>query len=519
MKRKKIIVGLLCLAIALSLVSCTRAESPGSDASPGSNASPDTSSTSPAEPVEITIANHQVPNSLCPLTDGAWHTFAVVFNVYDRLVNFDPVTFEWTPSIASSWEQVDEVTWNFEINLDNWFSNGDQLTMDDVIYSLERIKDFPGATTAAKTLESVSYEGTTLTMKFTNPYNTSLPQILNFGFIVNKNYVVNGGDDAIFLKPIGTGPYKVAEFTPGEVVRLELRDDYAYEKPGIDALTTIGIPETTSRYIALESGQIQFANMLSKDEYDLAMQDPSLTAMTMPSKRVMFFAFNCEREPFNDVNIRRALVHALDRKSCLELEGGRPGVDSILFPGTDYYYSSSKLPEYNLDKARELLEAAGYNESNPLHIDLIGVDPDPGVEMYQNTLRQLGVDMSVTYFEHSVYLTRERSGDFDMVWMANTTRITTFSDLDRVDAESIGIRNTGRFYTERSQELVEAMRLTNDPQEFKKMSIELNDILAENVPSVAVFLYPVYYAMDKRLEGVIVQPSMETIFRNAHWVE
>ena len=102
------------------------------------------------------------------------------------------------------------------------------------------------------------------------------------------------------------------------------------------------------------------------------------------------------------------------------LAGGmRVPITSMLFYGyPDMYTESAKMPTYDLAKAEELLKAEGYDASNPLEIELIAVEAEPGLEMFQSTLSQIGVDLTVTVLEHSVYLQREGSGEFDICYPA-----------------------------------------------------------------------------------------------------
>ena len=122
---KRAILILLAIVMIFSLAACGSGKS---DSKSG-------------ERVEITVANNRLPNSLDPLFEEAAHTLSICHQIYDRLVEFDLQSNDWIPSVAKSWKQVDDVTWTFDINLDYKFQNGDPLTMEDVVFSFERLAD------------------------------------------------------------------------------------------------------------------------------------------------------------------------------------------------------------------------------------------------------------------------------------------------------------------------------------------------------------------------------------------
>jgi peptide/nickel transport system substrate-binding protein len=514
--KRKVFVFLLVLTTAFVSAACGTPQN-SSDANTSDAGASDANT-----PVEITAGLYLMPNGLDPLSEDSVTNYNIIYHVYDRLVAFDPESNEWIPAVAKSWERVDDVTWKFEINMDYKFSNGDALTMDDVVYSLLRIKDVPKSSETGNMIKDVTYEGNTLTVTCISADITIPARILSTAVIVDKAYIESVGDDALYKSPIGTGPYVVTEFTPGASVTLEVWNDYPFEKPSIDKINIIAIAETASRYIALETGQVQFANNFTPFETEMVSANDSLVELAGQSRLVLCMIFNCERPPFDNVNVRRALISALDIDGFCTLEGGRLPIRSVLFAGYDDLFAVSKnLPEYNLETAKAMLEAEGYNASNPLKVTvLVNSSGDPGLEMYQSALQSIGVDMSINISEFSVYLAAEGSGDFDMLFTPQMNRNNhAILDLDRFDYNMIGTRDLARYYNDRVQELVEAMRFESDQQKLKEMSIEINDIIGQEVPMSGVYLMESLCAMDKRLSGVVVDRNRIIDFRYATFAE
>jgi len=390
--------------------------------------------------------------------------------------------------------------------------------MDDVMYSFARLKDVPKQADAAASIADISYEGTTLTIKFTDNSVTAPSRALANVVIINKEYVENGGDDAIYINPIGTGPYKVTEFTPGATATIETWEGYPFDKPQIDKINFRAIAESSTRYVALETGEVQFIGFISALEYDLAKNNPDLEVGNANSRRSFSLCFNCEEGPFTNANLRKAMAYAIDRESWSQLAGGqRVPITSMLFYGyPDLYTESDKMPGYDLDEAKKLFEAEGVTPENRLEVNLICVEAEPGLDMYAATLSQFGVDLNVNILEHSVYLQREGAGEFDICFPAQANRANhPLNDLDRFDSKLIGTRDLARWTNAEVDDLIAKMRVEKDAAKLKEMTVQINDLIAEETPWCAVFKSPMLYAFAKGLSGVTVDGFQTQNYRNA----
>jgi peptide/nickel transport system substrate-binding protein len=518
MKRKLLAI-LLVLVMVLGLAACGTAKPSGDTGktsggtTESAKASGDTAKA--AGPVEISVALGLLPNGLDPVSEDTNTTMSVCYHIYDKLVEIDQ-NYKFIPGVAKSWKEVDALTWTFEIDLSYKFQNGDALTMDDVVYSFERLKDIPKSADTAKLIDSVTYEGSTLTIKAKAPNTTTIPRAFYTAPIVNKAYIEAGGKDAVFLKPVGTGPYKVTEFTPGTSVTIETWDGYPFAKPQINKIKFTAIPENAARYIAVESGQLQYAGLVSGMELKLAKQASDLSVLTGSSTRYVGFGFNCEKAPFDNANVRRAIVSAIDRESIAQLNGGRPSVQSMLFAGFDLYADPQSMPKYDLEKAKAMLEAEGYNASNPLKFTILLWQPDPGIELIQSALKSIGVEMTLEQVEFSVFLTKEGPGEFQAVWTSAPNRGgIPLTDLDRYDYRFAGSRDITRYNNPDYDTIADQMRVSTNPEELKTLAKQAHEIIGQDVPMVGIYLTPIISVMDKGLTGVTVRGDMIQSFRNA----
>ena len=458
----------------------------------------------PAAPVEVTLVISTMPNGLDPISDDFPDTASVAYLIYDRLTEFDESN-GLMPGIAKSWERIDDLTWQFDINLDYKFQNGDMLTMDDIVYSILRIKDIPKQADTGALIDSVTYEGTKLTLKLLALDTTLLTRVLATCIIVNKAYIESGGDDAIYLKPIGTGPYQLAEFIPGTTCAIEVWDGYPFAKPPIDKISFLGIGETASRYIAVETGQAISAGLLTPFEMDLAEKDPNLVPVKRDTTTITGFIFNCAKPPFDNINVRTAITYAVDRASICSLQGGRSPATSFVFGGyASRYVESPLMPGFDLEKAKAMLEAEGFNASNPLKIDVVTYQTaEPALELFQSSMRSIGVEVNPSIVEFNVYLATEQNGQFDMLLTSLLNRGgSPLTDLDRVDNTMFGTRNVSYYSNDRAMEIAQRMRVSTDEQELTALAVELNDILAREVPMVALFHYTGYSVLNKGVGNI-----------------
>ena len=507
--KRQVFALLLIFALVFSLAACNKTQGGTPAAEPGKK-------------VEVTAAVSAVPNAIDPVTEDTNITMSIAYHVYDKLFELDPVTLERIPGVATSWKEIDAMNWEFTINLDMKFQNGEQLTMEDVKYSFDRLLDFPKSYDTGVQISNISYDGNILKMTAASPNAASIPRAVATACIVNKAYIEANGDDAIYLKPIGTGPYKVTEFTPADIVVMETWDGYVGQKPQIDKITWVQIPDAQNRYIAVESGQVTYSALVTEMEMGLAEANANIGTLRIPtSNRLLSIAFNCEREPFDNINVRRGILHAIDRDQFVSLNGGgRQAIKGVLFPGfPEYYEDPPNLPEYDMAKAKELLEGEGISPATPLNDVVLMFFPqnkDPGLEMLQASLKTLGVNIILDEVEFSVYLTREGPGEFDMRYTSQPNRGGhPLADLDRFDYDFCGSRDHSRYYNAEYQVLANQVRASTDINEQKALIAQINEIVGYEAPEYGVFVTPINCVFDNKLSGVTVRADLIQSFRNA----
>ncbi len=519
---KKIIAVLLTVVIAAALFTgCTSNNpSPSASATPtpaGSNSPAATPTPEPVKPAEptgaIKVAVSAVGNNLDPAVANSTTTSVIMYHVYDKLLNLDD-NLNVIPGVATEWEQPDALTYNLTIGEGYKFSNGADMTMDDVVYSAQRMLALAQYAETASYVDSVTADGNVLTFVLNKPNSSFIKSLTSF-FIVNKEYCESVGEDYA-NKPIGTGPYVVDSYVPGDTVVLKTWADYPFEKPGIETITFKGIPEASSIYVALESGDVQFAGVSAQD-INRAKENTKLTVVDKQTTYVGFVAMNNQKAPFNDKNVRLAIASAFNKNGYAKLRSNYYTIDSMFPNMFNTYYSSPDYPTYDLEKAKEYLTAAGYSESNPLTFEAsIYSASDPILEAFQADLKSIGVEMSIASLEFGVFLQNLGDGNYQFLsggW--NNVTGDALSAAADYWTGSMGMNNISFFDNARCDELYDIAQAAATEEELIAACKEIQEIAGQEVPMLPTFGQISYYGMDKNLVGVEVMTNGTYNFKKA----
>ena len=325
------------------------------------------------EPTVLKVGVAGMPANMDPGTGISNDKQMINCNVFDTLMFRDNYgDGEMTSYIADSWEVIDDRTIQVKLKEGITFQNGEPLTAEDVKYSVDRIVEGPDEYFAAtiKTLfigidsvEVVDDLTVKITSKDPDPVLLDRFSSVMGVFIVPKDTIEEMGDEAYGQAPVGSGPYKVVEYTPEKMV-LEYYDGYYGEKPAFDRVEYYAYPETATRVTALITGEIDMCFNIGSDNIPqieavdgLRVEDSSVASLHL-------LCFNSSIPPMDDVNLRKALSLAIDRETlAATLWGGYAVVrNGYNFPEYgDYYVADYPEYEYDVEKAKEALAASNYN--------------------------------------------------------------------------------------------------------------------------------------------------------------
>lgn len=341
--------------------------------------------------------------------------------VFDTLVVRNDT--ELVPSVAVSWDNPEPTVWRFALRDDVVFHDGTPLTAQDAAYSITRQAgaDSPLANLWAA-LESADAENpTTLVVRTKEPLGTVLANLSLLRLLPA------GKADAsdFFRSPVGSGPFRVTSFVPGDRVELAGNETYWNGAPSSSRLVLRSIAEETTRITALESGEVQLTWPLPADQIARLKQNSDLRVYSEPSYQQWFNWFNCSRAPFTDARVRQALWYAVDTQSLADnIFSEAAAVAQAPIPAAIFGFQAQRPYAHDPQRARQLLADAGFPDGFSTSL-MWNRTQSPQIRQVAETFisawREVGVTVEAQELEEAQWLERLLALDWDMDLQTNVT--------------------------------------------------------------------------------------------------
>jgi peptide/nickel transport system substrate-binding protein len=338
--------------------------------------------------------------------------------VFDQPLDQDP-SLKLIPHLIKNWSLApDGLSMAVELRDDVTFHNGDKMTTEDFRYTfLERIKSGIKLDTANswKKVDDIVIESPTkATMKFNSPAPTA-PQWMAFlgSYMVPKKYIEGQGYDNFLKNPVGTGPYKLAEYELNSRIVLERNDAYWGPKAKIARVTIEIIKDTSARVAAIQSGQVDCTINVPVREVQRFEKEGGFAAELDPITRVILLQVRADLA-FADKNVRLAAHHAIDKAALSKAFYGGAAVPLSVMatPGTPGYLPDFSF-KYDPALAKELLAKSNFSPANPVKIGFATTngqfpsDYDIARAIAQ-MWKQVGIEADVQVIEYAKYFELNR---------------------------------------------------------------------------------------------------------------
>lgn len=327
---------------------------------------------------DIVIAVADNPPTLEPANELSNVGTRITYNIYDSLIRRDfladgsGTAAELVPHIAESWKRIPGNGLELVLRKDVKFHNGDILTADDVVFtfSQERILSPESPLQEARAyfmgIDRVEAVSPNVVRFFTKEYDVILEHRLSSwaSGIVSKRAYQEMGFEQFCKTPVGTGPFKVDEFIPGERITLGAFDEYFLAKPTAKSLSFTIVPEVAARISGLVSGQFSMAVNIPPDQIELLESYPDINVRSTVLANSHLLVFNTNNPVLKDRRVRQALSLSIDRKTLnTALWQDRAVVPlNYQYPEFgDLYDPTRSGYVYDPEKAKALLKEAGYN--------------------------------------------------------------------------------------------------------------------------------------------------------------
>ena len=497
----------LTLTLTLSLVACG-----GNNNSDPGNGSQDGGSADTPKNTELTVALAGEPNALDPMCGATDRTSSAVYNnIYDTLLVADSEG-NILPNLAS-YEQIDDLTYEFKVFEGIKWHNGDELTAHDIAFTMKK-----GCETAITKYiwGSINPDSIEIIDEYTLRVSTyePAPALLALmtalpASILNEKYVTEVGDGS-GTAPIGTGPYKFVEWSRGNSITLERFEDYHGETPDVSKVTFRFIPESTNRTIELESGTCDLAYEIQVSDLSRIQDNPNLTLFSGTGDSVRYIGFNCQKAPFDDVAVRQAVASAIDIEGIVTAIKRGNGVIATnpIAPHIKYFNNDIKMRTRDVEGAKAALAAAGYPDG---FTTTIWVDEQKDrvdiATILQTQLAEIGVTAEIKVSEWSSHVTACYNGDIDIYIFSWSCACPDPSIIFNsvFNSEMLGQGgNCSRIVDERIDELLNIGNTSMDDSEREAAYKELQQRVYDLVPWVPLWVDTVDIGANNRIESMSV---------------
>ena len=358
----------------------------------------------------------------------------VARHVYDNLLYRDPVTYEYKGLLAKSFSWKNNTELDLVLRQGVKFHNGQELTADDVVYTLNFAAD------PANKVKTQRYSSWIDHVEKTGPYSVAIklkkPFPAAFEFlsganpIYPKEYYSKVGTSGFGVKPIGTGPYKITDVTPGKKIVMVKNDNYFKDspkgQPTISRIVWRTLPEINTQMAELMTGALDWIYLVPPDQAEQLAQIPSLTVVQAETMRIGYLVFDAANRsgkehgmenPFVKLEVRRAINHAINRDSIAKnLMGGQSrAVYTACFPTQFGCEQDVKTYDYNPAKAKNLLKKAGY--PNGFSTTLYAYRNRPIAEAIIGDLAAVGIKAKLMVMKYSALREKSRAGKAQMQFL------------------------------------------------------------------------------------------------------
>ena len=418
-------------------------------------------------------------------------------------------------SVAESWEADETGTvWTFNLREGVLFHDGKEMTSRDVKFTFDRLRD-PDIGSATVGLYSNINEinapdDYTVVFELEEPNPDFLRDLGDYHALI-----MDADNDDFATNFNGTGPFMVERYEPEDRIVFTrnpdywMTDDEGNQLPYLDGIEIIFLGESSAQVEALRGGQVDYLIYLPTEFVAMLEDDPNINVLQAPSNTAYVLRMRSDRAPADDVRVRQALKAGTNRSDIIDgaLDGyGYPGRDTPIGPAYDEFYLDVPEPQRDVEKAKELLAEAGYEDGLEITIHTQESSPVPAIAtIWQDQMAEIGVDVDIQLVPSDVYY-----GGDDM-WLEVDFGITDWGsrpypqpylDLAYVcDAQW----NESHWCDPELDELAAAAAKEMDHDERVRLYHEIQEIFMERGPILVFFVNNLWGASD-RLQGL--EPTM-----------
>ena len=512
---KKYIAMILALLLVLSMFSACGQTAPA-PAEPAPTAAPaegNAPAEQPAEPEAPAVQYKEdvVIGLSTPVTAIDVHVTAttgiyyLISMTHDRLVEYNTITQEFTPGLATEWEWLSDTELKLKLREGVTFHNGETFTADDVVFTFERIKQHEGGTAATKaaSLESIEVVNDYEIIMKMKEVNVDWLYILAYNccIIMNREAVEADNDNG---PAIGTGPWALDVYVANDYTTLKANDNYWGEKVKAKTMLLTYIPEDAARLIALENGEVDVAMNIALTDIPYVENNDKLAYVPIDVGTCTYFAFDTSEAPGDNQDLRLAFAYGVDKQEIIDLANFGYGSPAVANWGKFTYALDTEMEDYgyNPEKAKEHLAASGINELVlSCRSDFLSI-----ATVIQAQMKEIGLDVKINEVEAAALTAMSKYAVHEHEAMLYNYGWGVFGDDARSPFYKDSNVNKARIYNERIMELIDAAKMEFDEEKRIAMYQEVQQINHEQCYYLPLYYGAVHMATAAGVDGIYWDP-------------
>ncbi|GIK28599.1 MAG: ABC transporter substrate-binding protein [Chloroflexi bacterium] len=462
----------------------------------------------------LVMARAADTTGLDPHTQTAFASFRLLELIYEPLVSLD-ADLNVIPALAESWNFADDgMTLSFTLRQGVKFHNGADFTSADVAATFARILD--EATGAAARANYLNIASIDTPDDYTVVFNLSAPDVPLLAALATTNAAMVDSADiesgAVATVANGTGPFVLENWTPEETTTLSANADWWGDGPNIDGIEIRIIPDEASILAALRAGTIDFALLNDPLVATLLIGDANVQLNRVPAISYNVLQLRAAVEPLDKLEVRQAISCAIDRQEVLDTASLGEGIVTGPLTMAAFALPTDELfcYEKDLDKARELMAAAGMSDGFTLKVIAANAEPPTALseaQSIQAQLAEIGITVEIESLELSVYVDRWLAGDFEAAVALNGGRPDPYTMYARYWQSSGNLNNVAGYIDETLDDLMARGRTETDPEARYEIFAELQHHLTEMAPWVWLYTGYEYTAQLPAVQGFVPYPT------------
>ena len=422
------------------------------------------------------------------------------------------------PGLAERWDIPDPLTYIFHLHRGVTFHDGRPLTSRDVKWTFDSLLEGKIRSTKSASYSSVDHIDTldefTVAFHLKEP-NATLLWNLSEGA---SGIVPYGSLDEITRRPMGSGPFRFLSAEQDKEIVVERNDNYWGTRARLARVRFIVVPDATTRALELRKGSADVAiNALTSDTIVALEREPNLQIERAPGTVLSYLAFNLRDPTLQDVRVRQAIAYAIDRAPLLQYiwRGFAQPALSVLPPQSWAYDSNVTAYPHDPEKARQMLDAAGYRPRNGVRFHLtMKTSTEESTRLLaavlQQQLRDVGIGLDIRTFEFATFFADVTSGAFQLYslrWIGGNEDPDIFELCFHSNRFPPKGANRGFYSNPRIDSLIDEARREPDQNVRKPLYAEVQEILAQQEPYINLWYFDNVLVHTRRVRNVTLNPS------------